>query len=220
MSTRNREHVSRTKVRSYRGYSIIKVTTEYYNIYFGCYSRYPQRVEVRFDFCKEGDEKKPSKDYSAHAMTILDCEKCIDDFIADDTLYFTHEERQKYIKKPNHKCDYGYGYDSLMKLMRQHKKADKRMKILLEDRLEDANFHTESGLLCDARTSGNYDEFIKFVTKEYRFKEKFEILTLTETKSIDNPKQFEEGLSKVIGDYLASQGIKNTEVKVTFLENW
>lgn len=219
--SKNREHVSRTKVRSYRGYSIIKVTTiEYFQYGDGYISRYPQRVEVRFDFCKEGDEKKPSKDYSVYAETILDCEKCIDDFIADDTLYFTHEERQKYVKRPNRKYDYGYGYDRLMKLMSQHKKADKRMKILLEDRLEDANFHTESGLLCDARTNGNYDEFIEYVTKNYRFKEKFEILTLTEAKSIDNPKQFEEGLSKVIGDYLASQGVRNTEIRVNFLENW
>ena len=217
----NARKVSRRKVRSYRGYSIIKVMTiDYFKYHYGGVSKYPEHVEVHFDFCKEGDEKKPSQDYSVHAQTIADCEKCIDEFIADNTLYFTHGERQKYVKTPNKKLDYGYGYDSLMKIMKQHRKADKRMKILLEDRLEDANFHHECGLLSDARTSGSYDEFVNYVTKECRFKEKFEILTLTEAKSIENPKQFEEGLSKVIGDYLASQGVKNTEVKVKFIENW
>lgn len=217
----NARKVSRTKARSYRGFSIIKVTTtDYYKYHDGSVSRFPEHVEVHFDFCKEGDEKKPSQDYPTYSKMIADCEKCIDNFIADDTLYFTHGEWEKYVKSPNRKNDYGYDYNGLIKIMKQHQKADKRMKILLEDRLEDANYHHECGLLYDARTSGDYEEFIKFVTKEYRFKDKFEILTLTEKEYIENPKQFEEGLSKVISDYLASQGVKNTEVRVNFIENW
>lgn len=90
------------------------------------------------------------------------------------------------------------------------------MKILIEDRLEDANFHSESGLLSE----GKYDEFVDLVRKTYKFREKFEVITETECKRIKDPKQFENGLAKVIGDYLASQGIKDTSVNVKFIEDW
>lgn len=103
-----------------------------------------------------------------------------------------------------------------MKLLKEHQKADKRMKILIEDRLEDANFHSESGLLSE----GKYDEFVDLVRKTYKFREKFEVITETECKRIKDPKQFENGLAKVIGDYLASQGIKDTSVNVKFIEDW
>ena len=103
-----------------------------------------------------------------------------------------------------------------MKLLKEHQKADKRMKILIEDRLEDANFHSESGLLSE----GKYDEFVDLVRKTYKFREKFEVITETECKRIKDPKQFENGLAKVIGDYLASQGIKDTSVNVRYIENW
>ena len=103
-----------------------------------------------------------------------------------------------------------------MKLLKEHQKADKRMKILIEDRLEDANFRSESGLLSE----GKYDEFVDLVRKTYKFREKFEVITETECKRIKDPKQFENGLAKVIGDYLASQGIKDTSVNVRYIENW
>ena len=103
-----------------------------------------------------------------------------------------------------------------MKLLKEHQKADKRMKILIEDRLTDANFRSESGLLSE----GKYDEFVDLVRKTYKFREKFEVITETECKRIKDPKQFENGLAKVIGDYLASQGIKDTSVNVKFIEDW
>ena len=90
------------------------------------------------------------------------------------------------------------------------------MKILIEDRLTDANFHTESGFL----SSGNYDKFVEHVKNTYKFREKFEIYTATECKRIKDPKQFEEGLAKVIEDYLAAQGVNGTTAKVDFIENW
>ena len=107
----------------------------------------------------------------------------IDNFIKDDSIYFTAEEREKYVYRPNRKCDYGYGYDSLMKLLKEHQKADKRMKILIEDRLEDANFHAECGLLAN----GDYEGYIELVRKDYKFREKFEVYTETECKRIKDP---------------------------------
>ena len=70
--------------------------------------------------------------------------------------------------------------------------------------------------------SVNAQEETKLVrlTKTYKFRDKFEVITETECKRIKDPKQFENGLSKVIGDYLASQGIKDTSVNVRYIENW
>ena len=177
--------------------------------------------EVYYNFCKEGDEKYPSKDYQVAAKNVAECKEAIDKFLSGDNkgngdIYYTHEEFQKYVKKPNEKCDYAYGYDSLMKLMRQHQKADKRMQWFLEERLHDANFHTEGDILstCD------YEVFEDYCAQQYAFKEKFEVITRTKRKPIKDPQTLVEGMNKVIADYLASQGIKDTSVNVRFIENW
>lgn len=219
MSVRSGYKTSREPLDIYNGYRIIKVTEiEYERSFFdpSRYSNWPKSKKVHFDFCAVGNEKKPSQHYGAWAKNVAECKECIDKFIEDNSLYFTAEEYQKYVKRPNSKCDYIYGYDSLMKLLKEHQKADKRMKILIEDRLTDANFHSESGLLSE----GKYDEFIELVRKTHKFCEKFEVYTETECKRIKDPKQFEEGLAKVISDYLASQGVKDTSVNVRFIEDW
>ena len=225
MSVRSGKETKRTPMELYKGYRVIKVTRIEYHRSLWNNSLFDKNwidhKEVYYDFCKEGDEKCPSKDYQVWAKNVAECKEAIDKFLNGDKkdngdIYYTHEEYQKYVKKPNEKCDYGYGYDSLMKLMRQHQKADNRMKWFIEERLHDANFHTEAGLLSE----GKYDEFIELMRKDYKFKEKFEVYTATECKRIKDPKQFEDGLAKVISDYLASQGIKDTSVNVKFIEDW
>lgn len=219
MSVRSGHKTSRTPLEVYNGYRIIRVTEiEYERSIFdpSRYSDFPKRKDVYYNFCKEGSEKRPSQDYQVCARSVNNCKQYIDEFIKDDTICFTAEEREKYVYKPNKKCGWAYGYDSLMKIMCEHKKANKRMQILLEDRLEDANFHSESGLLSE----GKYDEFVDLVRKTYKFREKFEVYAETECKRIKDPKQFEDGLAKVIEDYLASQGVKDISVNVRFMENW
>ena len=219
MSVKSGHKTSRTPLGVYNGYNIIRVTEiEYERSIFDSsrFSDYPKRKEIHYDFCKEGNEKKPSQHYGSWASNINECKECIDNFIKDDSIYFTAEERQKYVYKPNEKCDYGYGYDSLMKLMREHQKADKRIKILLEDRLVDANFHSWAGLL----SKGDYKGYEELAAKECEFKEKFEVYTHTMRKAIKDPKRLEDGLNKVISDYLASQGITDTSVEVKFCEEW
>lgn len=225
MSIRSGKKTSRNPMTLYKGFYIIQVTRiEYHRSvwnpeYFD--KNWIDHKEVYYNFCKEGNEKYPSKDYQVSAKNVSDCKEAIDKFLNGDDkgngdIYYTHEEYQKYVKKPNEKCDYGYGYDSLMKIMRQHQKADKRMKWFLEERLEDANFHAECGYLANH----DYEGFEAFVTKNNTFNEKFEVYTMTQRKRIKDPKRFEEGLNKAIEDYLASQGIKDTSVKVNFIENW
>lgn len=216
MSVRSGHKTSRNPMTKYKGFTIIQVTEIDYERSIFDPSRFSKRKEVHYDFCKEGNEKKPSQHYGVWASNLAECKERIDNFIKDDSICFTAEEREKYVYKPNKKCEWGYGYESLMKLLKEHQKADKRMKILIEDRLEDANFYSESCLLSE----GKYDEFVDLVRKTYKFREKFEVITETECKRIKDPKQFENGLAKVIGDYLASQRIKDTSVNVRYIENW
>lgn len=222
MSVRSGKKTSRTPIRNFKGFIIIQVTEiEYHRSmwnpeYFD--KNWIDHKEVHYDFCEEGNEKKPSRHYGAWASNVAECQECIDNFIKDDSIYFTAEEREKYVKRPNKKCDYGYGYDSLMKLMRQHQKADKRMKILIEDRLTDANFHSESGLLSD----GKYDEYIAFVRKKFPFREKFEVITETECKPIKDPQRLEAHIKSAIEEYFKAHkmDVGNTSVNVRFIENW
>lgn len=218
MSTRSGRTTQRIMVESYKGFSIIKVKiTEWWKSQFGGgYTNIPNKVIVYYDFCKEGNETRPSQSYECNAKSIAECKECIDKFIKDDSTYFTSEEREKYVYKPNKKCGWAYGYDSLMKIMREHQKADKRIKILLEDRLTDANFHSACSYLSEC----DYEGFENFVAKDCKFHEKFEIYTHTMRKAIKDPKRLEDGLNKVISDYLASQGIKDTSVEVKYCEDW
>lgn len=211
---------SRDKVDTYKGFSIIRVLAvhHWYNNYSKCYEmsrQYETKREIYYEFCKEGDENRPSCAYNVTAKKD-EIKGVIDNFIKDDTLYFTDAEREKYVKQPNRKCDYGYGYDSLMRVMREHQKAPKRIKILLEDRLVDANFHGWAGYLSE----GRYKEYEELAADECQLREKFEVYTSTKRKRIKDPKNLEEGINKVISDYLASQGIKDTSVVVKFCEEW
>ena len=219
MSVRSGSKTSRKVVETYKGFDIIKVKVERYHmrLYGGGYDpNWIESREIYYEFCKEGEGNRPSQAYSICAKNMTECREGIDNFIKDDSLYFTDEEREKYVRRPNRKCDWKYGYDSLMKLLKEHQKASKRMKILIEDRLTDANFHYESGLLSQCA----YEEFEDFVTKNNPLREKFEVITYTLRKRIKDPKQFEEGLAKVIEEYLASQGVKDTTARVNFIENW
>ena len=220
MSTRSGKLTQRRVVfHNHKGYDIVQVTVKHYwkSQCSNYYTDIVDKTEKYFTFCLHGEANRPSMAYIIpNVKTIDEVKECIDKFIEDDSLYFTEGEREKYVHAPNRKCEWAYGYDSLMKIMREHQKASKRMKILLEDRLEDANFHAECGYLANH----DYEGFEAFVTKNYTFNEKFEVYTMTQRKRIKDPKSLEEGLNKAIEDYLASQGIKDTSVKVKFCEEW
>jgi N6-adenosine-specific RNA methylase IME4 len=214
---------SRWKKESYKGFSIIGVCAvqHWYNNYQKRYEmsrQYETKRETYYEFCKEGDENSPSKAYTPYpyVKTIEDIQKCIDNFIKDDSIYFTDAEREKYVYKPNKKCDWGYGYDSLMKLLKEHKKATKRMRILIEDRLDDANFHYESGLLSQQK----YDELEEYITNEYQFREKFEIITSTKRGRIKDPENLTEIINCAIFKALLDAGIKDTSISVKFIKEW
>jgi hypothetical protein len=224
MSVRSGKKTSRNPMTLYKGFYVIQTKIEYHRSiwnpeYFD--KNWIDHKEVYYNFCKEGDEKYPSKDYQVAAKNVAECKEAIDKFLngedkGNGDIFYTHEEYQKYVKKPNEKCDYGYGYDSLMKLMRQHQKADKRMQWFLEERLHDANFHSAANILSEC----DYEKFENFVADDCKFNEKFEVYTHTKRKPIKDPKALEMVIKSAIDEALLRYGIKETSVEVKYCEVW
>lgn len=218
MSRRSGFKTSRTPLEVYKGYRIIKVTEiEYFKSYYGNY--YLDDVKskkVHYAFCKEGNEKRPSQDYDAWAKTKNECIEAIDNFIKDDTLYYTNEERQKYVYAPNHKNGYGFSRESLTKLFNAWKKADKRMKKLYEDRLENANYHSFNSYL----TSNDIEGAQKWIEKTFPYREKFNVCIISPKTKLKNIQNLTEGMKKTIVEYLISQGLNGTDVELEYIENW
>ena len=219
MSYRSGHETQRRPIAEHRGYSIIKVTelTYHRSLWGDGYDRHwIDKKEIYYRFCAIGEEKRPSCDYMIQSKDVLSVRERIDSMLDKGEVILTHGEYQKYVKGPNIKNDYGFSLQELLKLMEKHKNGDSKTKYIIEERLTDANYHSECGLLCE-----NYDKFKDYVLKKHALKEKFEVYTFTEdVKRITDPKRFEEGLAKVISDYLASQGVKDTSVNVRFMENW
>ena len=128
---------SRSKVgETYKGFSIISVLAvhHWWNQWDRRYEmsrQYETKRETYYEFCKEGDENRPAQAYKVHPYptTVEATKEAIDKMISGEVIYFTDAEREKYVYSPNRKCDWGYGYESLMKILKEHKKADKRMKL-------------------------------------------------------------------------------------------
>jgi len=220
MGVRSGKTTSRRRVETYNGFDIVKVKTTHYHKSLwdsGYDSKWIERIETHYDFCREGESNRPSQAYSCWSDNVAKCKECIDKFLKDDSLYFTEAEREKYVYKPNRENQWGFNYNMLMKLMQQHSKADKRMKVLLEDRLTDANFHSARSYLVE----GDYEGFEQHAAETCKFNEKFEIYTHTKRKAIKNPEKLAEKIAKVVEEYINTQkDIEDTEVNVKFINDW
>ena len=206
---------------SYKGFSIISVLAvhHWWNKWDRRYEmsrQYETKREVYYEFCKEGNENRPAQAYKVYPYpkTVEAIKEAIDKMISGEVIYFTDAEREKYVYAPNRKCDWGYGYESLMKILKEHKKADKRMKLLLEDRLDDANFHYEAGELSQE----HYDELEKYITDHFTFQEKFEVYTHTKSKPIKDPERLEAHIKSAIEEYFKEHkmDVGDTSVEVKF----
>ena len=163
MSRNSGKTTKRRLIEAYKGFSIVKVTVIHWWYYCGYYRDVIDKKEIYYIFCKEGDENKPSKAFNVYAKTVEECKGCIDRFLQDDSLYFTEEERKKYVLDPNKKNDWGCPYDELIRLMKKHQKAEKRVKRLIEDRLEDINYHDFVSCLVE----GDYDGYMRCAGELY-----------------------------------------------------
>ena len=120
-----------------------------------------------FELCKPNGMEEPWKRAENRLFTyyrsIADARNGIDRYLNGDTILYTDAQYNKYISNYNKKHGWGFTKPMLLTTMRMHKKGDKVMKRLMEDRLEDANFHN----YCAALADGDYDKFMKFLIEEY-----------------------------------------------------
>ena len=168
MSTRSGRLTQRRLVESdYKGFDIVKVTvTDYWKPpYSQYYTNIVDKKYVYFTFCEHGAANRPSMafDIYPYPKTINEIKENIDKFLKDDTLYFTNGEREKYIYAPNRKNGWGFNKKMLLDLFKKWKNATPRIKLLYEDRLTDANFHSECGVLA----SEGYDAAVKWLEENW-----------------------------------------------------
>ena len=96
-------------------------------------------------------------------VLLIDTEQSKDDVIAGKKFCYTNAEMRKYVYGPNCKNGWGFSQESLIELFDKWKRATPRIKNLYEERLTDANFHTE----CDILSTQGYDAAVEYVKKTF-----------------------------------------------------
>lgn len=120
-----------------------------------------------FELCKPDGTEEPWKRANnrlfTYYRTVAEAKRGIEDYLKGGVILYTDAQRNKYVHNYNKKHSWGFTKPMLLTTMRMHKKGDKVMKLLMEERLEDANFHN----YCSALADGDYDKFMKFLIEEY-----------------------------------------------------
>ena len=201
MGANSGRKVSRSKVgETYKGFSVIRETVKNYHWYGGRYhTDWVDSVERYYNFCKEGDEKRPSKMFSCSFTKIAEVKEAIDKMLDGSGFYYTEEEYRKYVSKPNHDNDYGFSYKSIMKLMRDYRNAEPRIKRLYEDRLTDVNFHSYCSLLRDEK----YSEFEALAAKELTINEKYYVVLMAHRKGLKDPTAAADIIKEALTEYFS-----------------
>jgi hypothetical protein len=86
-----------------------------------------------------------------------------------------------------------------MKLMRDHRNAEPRMKRLYEDRLTDANYHSYCSLLAD----GKYDEFEALAAKNLTINDKYYVVLMAHRKGLKDPTAAADIIKEALTEYFA-----------------
>ena len=122
-----------------------------------------------FELCKDDSTLKPWRKGCNRLDTYFrDFESALS--LAKDIVngkrndIYTDADRAKYISNYNKRNGWGFSKLSLLATMRQHQKGDEKMKRLMEDRLEDANFH---GYCADLREN-DYGSFMQRIENELK----------------------------------------------------
>lgn len=149
-------------VSNYKGFAIVKVVTTYI-------SKYNENKYTHYIACisEEGDKtpwkKGANRIQNSYGHTEESLLSQINSFIAGDKPIITDADWSKYVKRYNYRHGFGFNRNTLLATMRSHKKGDAKMKILMEDRLEDANFHGYCSDLCNS----DYDTFMERLNEEF-----------------------------------------------------
>lgn len=145
-------------VGEYNGFFIYRIKTEdrQWDRYLRCYIDVIIQERIGYRFSKK--ENGPL--FECYRDSFEDIINCIDEFISGNVYYMAKADRRKYITKPNEECGWGFNKEDCQKFLEEHKKGDMRTRYIIEERLEDANFHTFCGLLC-AKDYNGAEEYLK-----------------------------------------------------------
>lgn len=152
---------TRQKVGEYKDFLIILEIWTFEN-------RFQREVREHYELCKK-DETTPTpwnraeNRLDTYAKTIEDIRKIADKILSGEMVIYTDAQRQKYVSGYNNRHGWGFSRNTLLATMRTHKKGDKVMKALMEERLTDANFHGYSADLSEH----NYEKFIQRLNEEF-----------------------------------------------------
>lgn len=149
-------------IATYNNILIICYVTKYLNAWGDVI-----KMIEHYTLCNDDGTKKPwlraENRLNTYYKTIEKAKEGIDNYLNGSIVLYTDAQYNKYISNYNRKYSWGFNKQRLLTTMRMHKKGDKIMKALMEDRLEDANFHE----YCGALAEGDYDKFMDFLKKEY-----------------------------------------------------
>lgn len=143
---------TRQKVGEYKDFLIILEIWTFEN-------RFQREVTKHYELCKK-DETTPTPWNRAenrlvtYAKTIEDIRKIADEILSGKKVVYTDAQRRKYVSNYNHRNGWGFNRKTLLNTMRMHQNGTPEMKRLMEDRLEDANFHGYCAYLCDNDYAG------------------------------------------------------------------
>ena len=162
---KNPSTTKRKVVDTYKGYPIFKETTQYFRLaYCGLYDT--SRVKdtnIYYGAATKGGNYSLSSDRYAYYCRSLEQAKGLIDRIEEGEIILTEKERYDWVLHPNSKNGWGFSKQMLLELIKQYKKATPRRRIGYLERLEDANFHYEYGLLEE----GKFEELIEFIKESF-----------------------------------------------------
>ena len=148
-------------VAVYNGIMVVQIVTYEYG------HDWASSITTHFELCLCDGTPKPFKKAEnrlyTYYKTFEAAREAIKQYLNGSLILYTDEQRQKYVHLYLKKHSWGFTRNRLLATMRMHKKGDEVMKLLMEDRLEDANFHDYCGALADR----NYDKFMEILNKEY-----------------------------------------------------
>lgn len=161
---KNGRKITRTLVACYKGYSIFKeVVKEFRRCHYTNEEFYDNtnllNKRVYYGVSTKNGGFRLSSERYAYCCYSENEAKALIDRIEGGEIVLTDKERHDWVTKPNYDNDWGFNTEMLLAIMRAYKRANPRRRIGYLERLEDANFHTECGLLEEE----DYEGFEKVV---------------------------------------------------------
>lgn len=148
-------------VGQYNGFFIYRIVTEVrqWDRFYRCYTDRIVQERISYRFSKK--ENGPL--FECYRDSFEDIINCIDEFISGNVYYMTETDRRKYITNPNNDCGWAFNKEDCIRFLKDHKNGSIRTKYIIEERLEDANFHTFCGLL----SKREYYKAMKYIEEDY-----------------------------------------------------